>query len=167
MSKVFTTFIVMLFVSGIVLLSAKTASAGLIGLGPGCSAIEGLDEATLVDGDSFIGKISCNGVLGTNPNGRPVDTTDDGDQYTDSLEACINDALVGYCSTIGGDESDIYTVALVVQVGNQCVFTLTFDDTLGCATSECSDHVDNDLDGFVDFPADPECSDYDDPNESG
>ena len=52
MSKLFLTIFMVLFLSGGVFLAAQNASAGVtgtdFGLGPGCSAIEGVDATTLV-----------------------------------------------------------------------------------------------------------------------
>ena len=139
-----------------------------LGSGPGCSAIEGLNVTLdLVNGNCFTGRIGVPGVTGFNKNGKPVNTTNDGDAFTDSLEECINDALVGYCTTILGDDDGVIGLAPGSPVGNnQQNFTVTFLDISGCAITQCSDHVDNDLDGATDFPDDPECTDYDDNNES-
>jgi hypothetical protein len=137
-----------------------------LGEGPGCSAVEGVDATTLVIGNCFTGKIGVPGVTGLNKNGKPADNSDT-DAFTDSLEACINDALVGFCTTILGDEDGVIDLDPGDVVGNnQQWFTVTI---LGaCGTSQCSDHVDNEIipDGLIDFPDDPQCTDYNDNDES-
>ena len=168
-------------------------------------------------GSSFCGIIGTPGVSGENKNGKPVDNMDT-DDFTDSLEMCINDALIGYCTTKLGDDTgviDLFNEQLLPPNNNKSGFCISFNDTSGCDITECSDHVDNEFcdkaaglcddgatactqdspdcdligtglcngvcsddgsactadaqctDGLVDFPADPECSDYDDDNESG
>ncbi len=168
MYKVLSTVVMIMVLGvGISLLTNTAFAQTNFGVGPGCSPIEGVDATTLVNGDFFTGKISCNGVTGLNPNATAANTTDDGDPYLDSLEACINDALVGFCSTINGNESGAYTISTIIPIGkNQCFFTLTFSDVSTCGASQCSDNVDNDGDLLVDFPADPQCADYNDNDES-
>ena len=102
------------------------------------------------------------------------------------MEGCINDALVGYCGTIGGDDDLVYSYVPVTKEAceaagitrvhkNQQCFKVTFEDQSwrgACALSECSDHVDNDGDCKADFggasglPPDDACTDYDDDDES-
>jgi len=174
MSKFLLTIVMMLFVSGGVFLTTKTASAQDLGSGPGCSAIEGLNIASLSDNDFFVGIINRVAVLGSNHKGKGSPDNSDTDAFSDSLEMCINDALVGFCSTIFGDDPGCYTLSDQTQVSrNRYSFKITFLDVAACcATSACSDHVDNDLDGFRDFGGaegflmDPECTDYDDNDES-
>ena len=48
---------------------------------------------------------------------------------------------------------------------NKQDYTVAFLDVSGCAITQCSDQVDNDLDGFTDFPADGGCTDYSDTTE--
>lgn len=45
---------------------------------------------------------------------------------------------------------------------------LTFLDISVCVITQCSDHVDNEAkgDGLIDYPNDPECTDYSDNDES-
>ncbi|HEX9666270.1 MAG TPA: hypothetical protein VGA95_06885 [Thermodesulfobacteriota bacterium] len=239
MSKFVSTIVLMLFVGGVVFLTAKTVSAGVYS--PGCSQIEGVDATTLVGGtctvagtctiglcddgvtvcvtsddcsdlcsndnsncdedtdcgSSFCGIIGTPGVTGFNKNGKEVDNMDT-DDFTDSLEMCINDALIGYCTTKLGDDNgviELFNTQLQGPNDNKSGFCISFNDTSGCAITECSDHVDNEPaacvagmcvngggtdgagactvdgdcdpgDGFVDFPNDPQCSDYDDDDES-
>ena len=95
----------------------------LIGTGTGCSAIEHFDATHLVDGDMFIGRINLQSVTGEHHKGKKKDGTDreldnsDADAYMDSLEECINDALHGYCTTLGGDD-DILIVEVVDCAAN-------------------------------------------------
>ena len=129
-------------------LAAGGASAQTnFGTGPGCSAIEGLDATTLQAGDSFSGRIGTTGVSGVNKNGGIADGLDE-DAFTDSMEECINDALVGYCTDIDRDDTIYIQVdpgATVGENGNQQEFTVTFlDPAASCGVSECSDQVDND-----------------------
>jgi len=135
------------------------------------SSIEGLDVTTdLANGNCFTGRIATTAVSGVNPNGTPVEDPD-GDGFTTSLEECINDALVGFCTTVGGDDTGVISLTPGATSGkknNKQDFTVTFNNVSGCAVTECSDHVDNEAigDGLIDFPNDPECSDYNDNNES-
>ncbi len=157
---------------------SHTVFAFDFGSGTGCSAIGGIDATALTSGDTFTGRIGATGVSGFNKKNKPVDDTD-GDGFTNSLEECINDALVGYCTTITGDDSAAITVipgATSGRKNNKQEFTVIFEDVSGCGVSQCSDHVDNEAsldlgdegtsDGLSDFPADPECDDYDDDDES-
>ena len=151
----------------------STALAFDFGVGTGCSPIEGVEALSLTNGDTFVGRIGSGAVSGFNKNGKPVDNAD-GDAYTDSMEECINDALHGYCTTVFGFDTNL-TVTFVAFEGKKnqkSQFRVTFDDTSGCATSQCSDHADNDTDGTRDFGgahgflADTDCSDYNDNSES-
>lgn len=145
-----------------------TASAFDFGIGEGCSAIGGVDATALTNGDTFVGRIGSTGVSGFNKNGRPADNSDN-DTFTDSLEECINDALVGYCTTVNGDDTAVISVTPGATLGrnnNKQLFTVTFLDVSGCGISQCSDQEDNDGDTLVDYPDDPECGDYDDDDES-
>jgi len=144
------------------------ASAFDFGMGNGCSAIGGVEATDLTAGDIFIGRIGTTGVSGFNKNGKAADNSD-ADTFTDSLEECINDALIGYCTTISGDDSAVISVApgnTSGNRGNKQSFTVTFLDVSGCGISQCSDQEDNDADSFIDHPEDPECLDYDDDDES-
>jgi hypothetical protein len=144
------------------------ASALDFGLGNGCSAIGGVEATDLTAGDTFMGRIGTTGVSGFNKNGKPADNSDT-DAFTDSLEECINDSLIGYCTTIGGDDSAVISVTpgdISGKRNNKQVFTVTFVDVSGCGISQCSDQEDNDTDTFTDYPDDPECLDYDDDDES-
>ena len=146
----------------------STASAFDFGSGPGCSPIEGVDATALGIGDTFEGRIGTTAVSGFNKNGKPADNSDT-DAFTDSVEECINDALVGFCTTILGNDDAFITVTPGGTQGRnnqQQLFTVVFDDVSNCAVTQCSDRVDNDADTFIDFPADPECTDYDDDDES-
>ena len=143
------------------------ASAYDFGMGKGCSAIGGLNAEDLTDGDTFIGRIGTTGVSGFNKNGKPADNSD-ADAFTDSVEECINDSLIGYCTTLQGDDSNVISVTpgeTSGKKGNKQLFTVVFLDTSGCSVSECSDQEDNDDDGLTDYPNDPECLDYDDDDE--
>jgi hypothetical protein len=85
------------------------------------------------------------------------------------LEECINDALVGYCTTINGDDSATISVTpgeTTGRNGEKQLFQVTFLDVSGCGISQCSDREDNDADTFADYPNDPDCLDYDDDSES-
>ena len=149
---------------------AGAAQAVDLGAGPGCSPIENVLATTLNNADFFDGRIGTTGVSGFNKNGNPADNSDI-DDFTDSLEECINDALIGFCTTILGDDSAAITVVAGATEGknnNKQVFTVTFDDASVCAVTQCSDKVDNEgaPDGLIDFPDDPECTDYNDNNES-
>ncbi len=147
---------------------AGKATAFNFGSGPGCSPIEGVDATMLTDGDTFTGRIGTTGVSGVNKNGNPADNSD-ADAFTDSLEECINDALIGHCTTILGDDTGVISVLPLGTQGknnNKQQFTVTFLDTSGCAITQCSNQLDDDADTFIDFPADPECLDYDDDDES-
>ncbi len=152
---------------------AGSASAFNFGTGTGCSPIEGVEAVNLTDGDTFTGRIGRTGVDGFNKNGKDADDAD-ADGFTDSIEECINDALVGYCTLVFSADSNITVVPGTISGarGNKREFTVTFDDTSGCDISQCSDHVDNDTDGQADFggaiglPADTDCDDYDDDDES-
>ena len=144
------------------------------GTGPGCSPIEGVLATTLGNGDSFTGRIGTTAVSGFNKNGKAADNSDN-DAFTDSVEECINDALIGYCTTVFGDEDSVISVVPGTLSGrndNKQEFTVTFDDTSVCAVTQCSDHVDNDTDneidfgGFDGFPADTNCTDYNDNTEA-
>ena len=146
----------------------STASAFDFGDGPGCSALGGVDATALTNGDTFMGRIGTTGVSGFNKNGKPADNSD-ADAFTNSLEECINDSLVGFCTTILGDDSAFITVTPGATQGRnnqQQWFTVVFEDVSNCAVTQCSDGADNDADTFIDFPADPECLDYDDNDES-
>ena len=125
-----------------------------LGSGPGCSAIEGLDVTTdLVNGNCFTGRIGTTGVSGLNPNGSPAQDSD-GDGCTDSLEECINSALVGFCSDVDVDDCNLapgdggeditYTEGDKSGMKNNLQqFTATFQDISNCAITQCSDQVDN------------------------
>ena len=154
----------------------STAFAGFMnfGVGPGCSPIEHVDATSLVNGDFFSGRISRNAITKQNPRGKAI-ADPDGDGLTNSLEECINDALIGFCSTLGGNESAniSFTDDGAAPKGNQQLFTVTFDNVSTCNISECSDHVDNsDADGRIDFGGhkpnlpDLQCTDYNDNNEA-
>ena len=146
-----------------------TATAFDFGVGEGCSAIGGVDATALGNGDTFVGTIGATAVSGFNPAGKPAGNSD-ADPFTDSLEECINDSLIGYCTTLAGDDSAVISVEpgqTLGRNGNRQLFTVTFLDVSGCGVSQCSDQEDNDGDTFVDYPADPECADYDDDDESG
>ena len=126
MSKLFLTIFMVLFLSGGVFLAAQNANAGVtgtdFGLGPGCSAIEGVDATTLVGSGGTCDKTS----------GLCDDTT----------TACTVDSPD--CDTIG--------TGLCNGVCS--------DDASACtAGSGC-------FDGAIDFPDDPECTDFSDDDES-
>jgi hypothetical protein len=145
---------------------ASPASAFDFGSGPGCSAIEGVLATNLASGDTFTGRIGTTAVSGYNKNGKPADNSDD-DAFTDSIEECINDALVGYVTEVFVFDTAAITVVQGPTSGrndNKQDFTVTFN-TSGFL-SACSDHVDNDNDTFTDYPADSECTDYSDTDES-
>jgi hypothetical protein len=138
------------------------------GIGNGCSAIGGVEATDLTSGDIFVGRIGYPGVSGINKNGKPADNADS-DVFTNSVEECINDALVGFCTTINGDDSAVISVtpgATSGKKGNKQLFTVEFLDVSNCSISQCSDQIDNDTDTFTDYPKDPECLDYDDDDES-
>jgi hypothetical protein len=144
------------------------ASALDFGVGNGCSAIGGINATDLTPGDMFTGRIGSTGVSGFNRNLKPADNSDT-DSFTDSLEECINDSLIGYCTTVLGDDSAVISVTpgdTSGKKGNKQLFTVEFLDVTECGISQCSDHEDNDLDGLTDYPNDPECLDYDDDDES-
>ena len=167
--KIFLANTAVLFVTIGIFLVTGTASAQMfLGSGPGCSAIGGVNVTDLADGDSFTGRIGTTGVSGVNPAGKPVGDPDE-DGFTDSLEECINDSLIGFCTTLNRDDSDFISVAPGATSGrklNKQEFTVTFDDVSRCGITECSDQVNNDGDTLADFPADLECTDYDDNDES-
>jgi len=145
------------------------ASAFDFGVGTGCSAIGGVDATSLSNGDTFIGRIGSTAVSGFNKNGKPADNSDT-DAFTNSVEECINDALVGYCTTVLGDDTNFISVtpgATSGKANNKQLFTVVFENIEGCGISQCSDHVDNDSDTFTDYPKDPQCRDYDDNVEDG
>jgi len=168
--KIFLANTAVLFVTIGIFLVTGTASAQMfLGRGPGCSAIGGVVATDLVDEDSFTGRIGTTGASGFNPKRKAVGDPD-GDGFTDSLEECINDSLVGFCTTLNGEDSDVISVVLGAPSGrknNKQEFTVTFDDVSSCRITQCSDQVDNDGDGDgIDFPNDPQCTDYDDDDES-
>jgi len=166
--KIFLTNTAVFFVTIGIFLVTGTASAFNFGVGSGCSPIEGVLATSLTNGDTFTGRIGTTGVSGFNKNGKPADNSD-ADLFTDSLEECINDALIGHCTTLLGDDNAVISVVAGATSGrnnNKQEFTVTFDDVSGCAVTQCSDQVDNDVDSFTDFPADPQCTDYSDDNES-
>ena len=147
---------------------SSMASAVDFGVGNGCSAIGGVEATDLTAGDTFMGRIGSTGVSGFNKNGKAADNSD-ADTFTDSLEECINDALIGYCTTILGDDTNAISVTPLATSGkrnNKQLFEVTFVDVSGCGISQCSDQEDNDTDTFTDYPDDPECLDYDDDDES-
>lgn len=153
--------------SALVLGFIVPAHAYDFGSGPGCSAIAGVDATRLTAGDTFTGRIGRTGVTGLNPRGKPVDNWD-GDAFTNSLEECINDALLGYCTTLYRDDTGVIEVVpgpVEGRRGEQQWFTVTFLDPSACGISQCSNHQDDDGDGFADYPADPYCRDYDDHSE--
>jgi len=125
-----------------------------LGIGPGCSAIEGLDVTSdLVNGNCFTGRIGTTGVSGVTPNGSPAQDSD-GDGCTDSLEECINSALVGFCSDVDvndcdeapGDGGEDITYVQGTKSGskmNKQEFTATFQDITNCAITQCSNQVDD------------------------
>lgn len=146
-----------------------------LGSGPGCSAIGGVDAETIMAGSCFEGKIGTTGVSGVNPNGKPAKDSD-GDGCTDSLEKCINSSLVGYCTDVdvndcdsdpGDDGEDIlYTPGdKEGKKQSQQYFQVVFQSG-PCAISECSDKMDNDGDGKVDYGKDPQCASFSDDDES-
>lgn len=155
----------------IVLLCVGTGTAlaqTSLGVGPGCSAIQGVDATTLVNGDTFIGRIGATAVSGFNKNGFPADDTD-GDGLTDSIESCINDALYGHCGDIDSDDSAAIMVTPLDTEGknnNKQWFMVEFVDVSVCGVTECSDHLDNDEDYLVDFPDDLDCENYSDDSEA-
>lgn len=123
--------LVMLLPIGLLLLAGAAAAQTNYGVGPGCSAIEGVDATTIQLGDSFTGRIGHGSVTGYNPQGKPTDDTDL-DGLTDSLEECINDALVGYISDIDQDDSACIVVAPGSDDGHnnqRKYFTVTFSGT--------------------------------------
>ena len=48
-------------------------------------------------------------MSGFNKNGKPAEDSDT-DAFTDSLEGCINDALVGFCTEIIVDDTGVISV---------------------------------------------------------
>lgn len=167
MRRIMIALIAVLCVGGGIFMLTGTSSAFDFGPGPGCSAIEEIDATALTDGDIFMGRIGLAGVTGFNKNGKPADDTD-GDGLTDSIEECINDALIGHCGDVDEDDTGDITVLLIgcEKPHSKCWFTATFSDTSGCAITQCSDHDDNDGDLETDYPDDPECDSYSDDNES-
>ena len=167
--KIFLANTAVLFVTiGIFLVTGTASAQTNFGAGPGCSAIGGVVATDLVNGDSFTGRIGTTGVSGLNKNGKPADNSDT-DAFTDSLEECINDALIGFCTEVSVADAGVIDVtpgATTGQNNNQQFFTVVFLDTTGCAVTECSDQVDNDGDLLIDFPADLQCADYSDTDES-
>jgi len=194
MKKTLLAVMAVLFVGGGSLLVTGTASATNFGTGPGCSPIEGVNATTLTGrgscvtlscaggptpgndcatdadcgaGDTFTGRIGSTAVSGFNSKGKPADDFDD-DGNTDSVEECINDALIGFCTGVKVADAGVISVtpgATLGAKGNKQYFTVEFVDVNGCAVTECSDKVDNDGDGNVDYPADNECFDYPDDDE--
>jgi len=209
MSKLLLTIIAVMFLSGGIFLSAGTVNAQMdFGTGPGCSPIEGVDATTLVGsgtcnlgtgfcsndgtvacasdvdclglGDMFTGRIGTTAVNRVNKNNKPADNSD-GDQCSDSIEECINDALFGFCTEVFVSDCDDVEDGITVnskvtyeklnvegKKGNKRNFKVTFLDTSECAITECSDQVNNDglQDSDIDFPDDPQCMDYSDDDES-
>jgi len=168
--KIFLANTAVLFVTIGIFLVTGTASAQMdLGSGPGCSAIGGINVTTLSVNDFFTGRIGTTGVSGVNPKGKPVGDPD-GDGFTDSLEECINDSLVGFCTTLVGDDSAVIDVQGGITSGkkdNKQEFTVIFLNVDDCDVTQCSDQIDNDGAGDgIDFPNDPQCTDYDDDNES-
>jgi len=166
--KIFLANTAVLFVTMGIFLVTGAASAFNFGVGFGCSPIGDVLATALTNGDTFTGRIGTTGVSGFNPKGKAVGDPD-GDGFTDSLEECINDSLIGFCTTLGGNDSTVITVQEGAKSGkklNKQEFTVTFVDTSGCNVTECSDGVDNDGNGLADFPADTQCTDYDDGDES-
>ncbi|HLC96339.1 MAG TPA: PKD domain-containing protein [Candidatus Nanoarchaeia archaeon] len=106
--------------------------------------------------------------------------------YLDDSEkgviVCSFDAQCGMPSTTAMCGTDEYVVATstptcfnpggelsycddVVQV-NKTDCSYICDDSLGCDYTQCSDSIDNDGDGDIDYPADLGCDDYLDDDES-
>ncbi len=133
--KIFLANTAVLFVTiGIFLVTGTASAQTNFGAGPGCSAIGGVVATDLVNGDSFTGRIGTTGVSGLNKNGKPADNSDT-DAFTDSLEECINDALIGFCTEILVDDTGVISVALGPtsgRNGNKQDFTVTFVDVSGC-----------------------------------
>ena len=138
-----------------------------LGSGDGCSAIEGVDATTLVNGNCFTGKIGTTSVSGVNPKGKQP-TNSDSDAFTNGLEECLNDSLIGFCTEILVDDTGVIDLipGMLVKKDKQQFFTVTFLDVSGCGITECSDNVDNDGDTLIDFSGDPECDDFSDDDES-
>ena len=183
-------WIVPVFALALVLSGVPGHAQTHYGAGPGCSAIEGILATDLTNVDMFIGRINLGQLRtsGGNHKGKGNFGNSDSDALSDSLEECINDALIGYCGTIGGDDNTAYSFELwdcgsagLTQRGNQACFKITFEEEAWsgrhdggkCAISECSDHVDNDgscradFGGAIGLPPDDGCADYDDDDESG
>jgi len=170
MSKILLPITAFVFFSLLITLIPGSAMALDFGTGPGCSPIEGVLATTIANGDTFTGRIGTTGVSGFNKNGKPADNSD-ADAFTDSVEECINDALIGFCTTILGNDNACISVApggTSGKNGNKQEFTVTFDVAACCMVTQCSDQVDNEgaPDGLIDFPDDPQCTDYDDNDES-
>jgi hypothetical protein len=156
------------FVIALLCAGSGIALAADWGTGTGCSAIGDVDVTALANGDTFTGRIGTTAVSGFNKQGVPADDTD-GDGLTDSMENCINDALYGHCGDIDTDDSTAITVTPLNTVGknnNKQWFTVTLVDVSGCAVTGCSDHLDNDGDGLIDYPDDPDCDNYSDNTEA-
>jgi len=141
--------------------------------GPGCSAIGGIEATSIGLGDTFSGVIGTPAVTGFNKNGKPTDDSD-ADGLTDSLEECINDALIGYISDIDQDDSTCIVVAPGDSIGHNGQrknFTVTFsgtctagDPTLdgdSCtANTDCDGTVGGGVCTFACNPGISQCSDH-------
>jgi hypothetical protein len=66
------------------------------------------------------------------------------------------------CELAGTEHSYCYNQTVSDQ--DDCSYICS--DVFGCDYTECSDSVDNDLDGYIDYPADPGCVSYYDDNET-
>ena len=129
----FTAVAALVAAGGLLLTPGIASAQTAFGTGPGCSAIGDVVAMTLVNGDTFTGRISKNAITGLNPKGFAVDNSD-ADIFTDSLEECIEDSLIGSCLDINVDDSGVIGVVDGADVGkNQTFFTVTFLDVSGCS----------------------------------
>jgi len=105
------------------------------------------------------------------------------DDESDGTVTCINDLDCGTVDVISSCTNLFFTVQTTTPTCNNagteqsyCSDIIDYntttcnnicDDGLGCDYTQCSDGLDNDGDGDIDYPADVACDDYYDDNETG
>jgi hypothetical protein len=135
----------------------------------GCSGIGGVTATDLNDDDCFAGRLSRIAVDNDDNHKGKGDSEDlDDDGISDSMEECINDALIGHCGDVYQDDAGDIDVDNISNFSkNRTRFDVDFDNTSTlCFVTECSDGIDNDSTEGTDYPNDPDCTSYSDDNET-
>jgi hypothetical protein len=107
--------------------------------------------------DNYEGDGTVNCTANIDCGTERIDNACSGNAYSRRLvtPTCVNAGRENsYCSD-------------VVYILNQTNCSHICSNTQGCDYTQCSDSMDNDVDGYIDFPADPGCVDYYDNNELG